>query len=380
MAIASPRPCGDFRLTYRADNTIFPTRRWRLLLWLGIAFLLVGPLEVGGVALFDGYVVSMLIQIGYYAIAALGLNILVGFTGQISLGHAAFFGFGAISSAWLSGDGLGRMVDGVTDLFGGTPMGLTYAVPPFLAIPLAGLMTTAIGMIFGIPAARIKGLYLAIATLAAQFILTDFFARADWFSGGSSGSLANTVTLFGFAFDTDQRYYYLVLFWLVISYVAVANLMRSRDGRAFVAVRDHYMSAEIMGINLTKYRILSFGISSFLAGVGGALYGHYLGFVSVEGFSILLSISFLGMVIIGGLGSIAGTLMGTVFIVLLPEFMDMLMTTALSGFPAIVSGKAYLREMSIGLAIVLFLIFEPRGLAHRWKLIKAYWKFYPFSY
>jgi branched-chain amino acid transport system permease protein len=303
-----------------------------------------------------------MIQIGYYGIAALGLNILVGFTGQISLGHSAFFGFGAFASAYLNN---------------------VVGIPVWLAIPLAGVWTTAVGMIFGIPAARIKGLYLAIATLASQFILEDFFARADWFSGGSSGALANPFELFGFAFDSDQAFLYVVLAYVVVMYVGAANLMRSRDGRAFIAVRDHYLSAEIMGINLTKYRVLSFGVSSFYAGVGGALFGIYLGFVSVEAFDILLSIQFLGMVIIGGLGSIAGTLMGTAFMVLLPEVMEQLVAgigQVAGDIPALNSGLAYLKQMSIGLAIVLFLIFEPDGLIHRWRLIKAYWKLYPFSY
>lgn len=367
MALTSPRPCGDFRTTYRSDTTIFPTKWSRRFAMLGVLLLVLVPLNIGGTELASDYTVAMLIQIGYYAIAALGLNILVGFTGQISLGHAAFFGFGAFSSAWLSNGG-----------FMGVP------IPPVLSIPMAGIMTTAIGMIFGIPAARIKGLYLAIATLASQFILEDFFARADWFSGGSSGSMADTVSLFGFAFDNDRKFYFLVLFWLVVSFIAVANLMRSRDGRALVAVRDHYLSAEVMGINLTKYRILSFGISSFFAGLGGALYGHYLGYVSAEGFTILLSIQFLGMIIIGGLGSVMGTLMGTAFMVMLPEVMQNIVSfvtsTEWGNIPALVSGGAYIREMAIGAAIILFLIFEPDGLAHRWKLIKAYWKLYPFSY
>ncbi len=309
----------------------------------------------------DAYYTNLMIQIAYLGIAALGLNILVGFTGQISLGHSAFFGFGAFASAWINN---------------------TTGIPVFFAIPLAGVMTTAVGMIFGIPAARIKGLYLAIATLASQFILQDFFARAEWFTGGASGALANPFSIFGFYFDTDRRFFYVSLAYLVIMYVLAANLMRTRDGRAFVAVRDHHLSAEIMGVNLTKYRILSFGVSSFYAGVGGALFGHYLGFVSVEGFDILLSIQFLGMIIIGGLGSIMGSLMGTAFLVLLPEVME----ASVAGFGATAMGRAmsgglpYLKEMAVGLAIVLFLIFEPDGLAHRWRQIKAYWKLYPFSY
>jgi len=239
-------------------------------------------------------------------------------------------------------------------------------------------------MMFGLPAARIKGLYLAIATLASQFIIEDFFARADWFSGGSSGALAEPVTIFGFVFDTDQSFFYIALFTLVTMYIWGSNLMRSRDGRAFVAVRDHYLSAEIMGINLTKYRLLSFGISAFYAGIGGALYGHYLGYVSAEGFTIMLSIQFLAMCIIGGLGSIKGTLMGVIFMVLLPESLEgvvgMMKETDWGNIPAVVDGIAYLKEMAIGAVIILFLIFEPEGLAHRWQQIKNYWKFYPFAY
>ena len=356
-------PAGEFHGSYRADSTIFPSRNSRLFAALGVLVALVLPLKLGDFSLLAPYHLNLLIQIGYYGIAALGLNILVGFTGQISLGHSAFFGLGAFSSAWLNN---------------------RFGIPVFFCIPLAGLMTTAVGMIVGIPAARLKGLYLAIATLASQFILMDFFARADWFTGGSSGALADSFSIFGYAVTGDRAYYYVVLAWMVIMYVMAANLMRTRDGRALVAVRDHYLSAEVMGINLAKYRILSFGISSFYAGVGGALFAHYLSFVSVEGFDLLLSITFLGMIIIGGLGSIMGALMGTAFMVLLPEVMTMivglLQQTSWGQTPAVSQGLPYFREMAIGLAIVLFLIFEPDGLAHRWRQIKAYWKLYPFSY
>lgn len=357
MSTSSLRPCGDFRTTYRQDQYLFLTRWIGLASALGLLVLLVAPL------LLDAYLISLLILIGMYGIAALGLNILVGMTGQISLGHAAFFGFGAFASAWING---------------------TTGIPVFLSIPLAGILTTAVGMLFGLPAARIKGLYLAMATLAAQFILEDFFARASWFTGGSSGSLAETVSLFGFQLDTDERYYYLVLFWVVLSYIAVANLKRTRDGRALIAVRDHYLSAEIMGINLTRYRVLAFGISSFFAGLGGALFGHYLGFVSAEGFTILLSIQFLAMIIIGGLGSVPGTLLGTAFIVLLPQLMQSITAGLIATFPealsGLASGQAYIKEMSIGAAIILFLIFEPEGLAYRAGQIRKSIKLYPFSY
>jgi ABC-type branched-subunit amino acid transport system permease subunit len=272
MAMQSITPAGEFKTSYAADTTIFPSITSRNATILGVLITCCAPF------VFSSFILSMLIQIGYLSIAALGLNILVGFTGQISIGHAAFFGFGAFSSAYVSN---------------------IYGVPVFLAVPLAGVMTTAVGLIFGLPAARLKGLYLAIATLAAQYILQDFFARANWFTGG-------------------------------------------------------------------------------------ALYAHYLQYVSVEGFTILFSIQFLGMIIIGGLGSIMGTIMGTAFMVLLPEGMEWL-TSHLAGSAidqalGLRTNISYLREVAIGAVIIVFLIFEPDGLAHRWKQIKAYWKLYPFSH
>src|SRR5580692_5369966 len=295
MASPSLIPAGDYRTSYAADTTIFPTTTSRNAAIAGIVLACFAPLVL------NGYLLSLLIQIGIFSIAALGLNVLVGFTGQISIGHAAFFLFGAFTSAYVSN---------------------TWPIPVFFAIPLAGVVTAVVGLIFGVPAARLKGLYLVIATLAAQYILLDFFSRADWFSGGSVPASASPFSIFGYTLRGDRQYFYVVLAYVLASYLLVTNLMRTRDGRALVAVRDHYLSAEMMGINLTRYRTLSFGISSFYAGIGGALYAHYLGFVSVEGFGILFSIQFLGMIIIGGLGSIMGTLMGTAFMTLLPEAME----------------------------------------------------------
>lgn len=339
--------------------TIFATPATRYATLAFIVLLICFPLLENSEDPYLSYALNLMIQIGYYGIAALGLNLVVGFTGQISLGHAAFFGFGAFASAWLNN---------------------SVGLPVFFAIPVAGLMTMLVGLLVGIPAGRIKGLYLAIATLASQFILEDFFARAEWFTGGSSGAMAEYFTLFGYAFDTDQSYYYIVLFYVIVIYTLTSNMIRSRDGRALVAVRDHYLSAEIMGINLTWYRVMSFGLSALYAGIGGALFGHYLGFVSNEGFTIILSIQFLAMIIIGGLGSISGTLLGTIFMVLLPEFMEWSVHIFDESMPDLVQSLAYIKEMAIGLAIVLFLIFEPDGLAHRWQRIKTYWKLYPFSF
>ncbi len=354
--MTSMTPAGDFRSSYRADTTIFPTRGSLFAVIAGVLLLCAAPL------VFGRYELGLLITIGFSAIAALGLNILVGFTGQISIGHAAFFGFGAFASALL----------------------VEYHVPVPLAIWGAGLMTAVVGLVFGAPAARLKGLYLAIATLAAQFILEDFFARARWFSGGVAGRVTEPYELFGLRLDREETYFYVVLAHVVVMFLAAANLMRSRDGRALIAVRDHYLSAEMMGINLAYYRTLSFGIASFFAGVAGALYAHYLLFVSVEAFNILYSIQFLAMIIIGGLGSVMGSMMGAAFMVLLPEVVqagaDLLSGSAIDRALRLGASISFLREMAIGAAIILFLIFEPDGLAHRWKMIKSYWKLYPFSH
>src|SRR6201993_5241585 len=350
-------PAGDFRTSYAADTTIFPTVTSRNMAIVGIGLAGLAPFFL------SQYWLSILIQIGISAIAALGLNVLVGYTGQISIGHAAFFGLGAFTSAYLSNK---------------------LPVPVFFAIPLSGAITALVGLIFGLPAARLKGLYLAIATLAAQYILLDFFARADWFSGGTTPALAEPFSIFGYIVQGDRQYFYVVLAYLVASFVLVTNLMRTRDGRALVAVRDHYLSAEMMGINLTKYRTLSFGLAAFFAGVGGALYAHYQLVVSNEGFGIERSILFLAMIIIGGTGSIMGTLMGTAFVVLLPESMEWISASlkgsAIDHALSLNNNITFLREIAIGLIIIAFLMFEPDGLAHRWRQIKMYWKLYPFSH
>jgi branched-chain amino acid transport system permease protein len=283
------------------------------------------------------------------------LNLLVGCSGQISIGHAAFFGFGAFTSAWLARSG----------------------VPVLFAIPLAGFATTVVGLTFGLPAARIRGLYLAIATLSAQYILQDFFNRATWFTGGSAGTTAETPVVFGLRLAGDSRYFYLVLVWLVVMLAMAANLLRTRTGRALIAVRDHHIAAEMMGINLTRYRVLAFGLAAFCAGIGGALYAHHLGFVSAESFNLLLSVQFLAMIIIGGLGSLSGTLLGAAFMVLLPEAMSAIAGTlndsAVGSMLNLGDGIAFLREMAIGAAIIVFLLFEPNGLVHRWDRLRIQW-------
>ena len=345
--------CGDFRTTYEKDVKIFQTPLVKICMgFLGVVLVAL-PFLVKGEYLW----ISM--QIVIAVIGAVGLNILTGFTGQISLGQGAFLGVGAYTSAYIT-----------------AKMGLPF----WVGVPAAGFVTALAGMIFGIPSLRLKGLYLAIATLASQFILEWIFLRWEPVTGGSYGIVVPRPSIGGYVFDSDRSYYYIVLVIAAVMVLFATNLMRTRTGRAFMAVRDHYISAEIMGINLFKYRILSFAVSSFYAGVAGALYGHSLRYVSSEQFNIGVSIVYLAMIIIGGLGSILGSIYGAVFMILLPKLLTVVTTQLGTSFPGIAEVAIALEQGIFGAIIIMFLIFEPDGLAHRWKMIKAYWKLYPFSY
>jgi len=345
--------CGDFRTSYEKDAVIFQTPFIKVCMALFLAGLLALPF------LLKGEYLWVALQIIIAAIGAVGLNILTGFTGQISLGQGAFLGVGAYTSAYIT-----------------AKMGLSF----WIGIPAAGIVTAMAGMVFGIPSLRLKGLYLAIATLASQFILEWIFIRWESVTGGSYGIVVPRPSIAGFTFESDSSFYYIVLAIAVVMVLFAANLMRTKTGRAFMAVRDHYISAEIMGINLFKYRLLSFGISSFYAGVAGALYGHSLKFVSSEQFGIWVSIVYLAMIIIGGLGSIIGSIFGAVFMMLLPKLLSVITEIVSADMPSITRLVTAFEQGIFGLIIVLFLIFEPDGLAHRWKLVKSYWKLYPFSY
>jgi branched-chain amino acid transport system permease protein len=345
--------CGDFRTSYEKDIEIFQTPFIKICMGFLLLALLAIPFLVKGEYLW------IALQILIAVIGAVGLNILTGFTGQISLGQGAFFGVGAYTSAYIT-----------------AKMGLSF----WVGIPAAGLVTAMAGMIFGVPSLRLKGLYLAIATLASQFILEWVFVRWEPVTGGSYGITVPRPAIGGFSFETDRSYYYIVLAFCVIMVLFATNLVRTRTGRAFMAVRDHYISAEIMGINLYKYRLLSFGISSFYAGVAGALYGHSLKFVSSEQFNIGVSIVYLAMIIIGGLGSIMGSIFGAIFMILLPKVLSTITEAVAADLPSIAKLAISFEHGVFGLIIVMFLIFEPDGIAHRWKMIKAYWKLYPFSY
>jgi branched-chain amino acid transport system permease protein len=345
--------CGEFKTTYAADMAIFETSFSRGATLLFLAALLVVP------AFASHYVLDILTRAGIAVIAALGLNILTGFTGQISLGNAAFLAVGAYATADLAGKA-----------------GLPFPV----VIPAAGAITALAGMVFGIPSLRLKGLYLGMATLAAHFIVEFTAAHWDAMTGGVNGISVPAASVGPLVLDSDRRLFYLVLPVAAALVLFARNLFRTKVGKAFVAIRDQDISAEVMGVRVFRYKLLSFAVSSFYVGVAGSLLAYQARIISPENFPITLAIDQLGMIIIGGLGSVQGSIFGAIFITLLPEVLRTL-TGMLSGpFPHLIQLFASVKMGVFGLIIVLFLMFEPDGLAARWHYIKTYWKLYPFSY
>src|SRR5512133_721781 len=299
--------CGDFRETYKADMAIFESPLPRVLLAAFLVVLAAAPLVA------TSFWMDVLNRILIAVVAATGLNILTGFTGQISLGNAAFLAVGAYSTAFLAG---------------------RLALPFPIVIPAAGLTTALVGMIFGVPSLRLKGLYLAVATLAAHFVIE--FTASHWESvtGGVNGTSIPAAKLGPLVLAGDRK-----LFWLAFAVTALLlyfakNLFRTKVGKAFVAIRDQDISAEVMGVNVFKYKLLSFGVSSFYVGVAGSLLAYQARIISPENFPITVAIDQLGMIIIGGLGSVLGSIFGAVFVTLLPEVIR-LATGALSDtYPA----------------------------------------------
>ncbi|MBC8417912.1 MAG: branched-chain amino acid ABC transporter permease [Desulfobacterales bacterium] len=345
-------PAGIFHEDYRSDDRIFQT--WFVKAWV-FAFLI-------GCILFPffstKYMISIMTEVGIAIIACHGLNLLTGFTGQISLGHAAFLGVGAYTCSIL----------------------IQQGVPFIIALPCAGAMAALVGMIFGVPSLRLRGLYLAIATIAAQFIIEFTIRRWDKLTGGVEGMYVDPGTIGPFHFNDHVQLYYLTFILAVAATLVVKNIVRARSGRAFVAIRDRYLAAEVIGVHVFKYRLMSFAVSSFFAGIAGALLAQYLEVITHESFTIHQSIDYLAMCIIGGLGHILGGIFGVGFWFILERILEVVTTTLNTKFPDHVTWFVSIREIVFGCVIVLFLIFEPDGLAARWRTIRAYWKLWPFSY
>ncbi|MBI9110678.1 branched-chain amino acid ABC transporter permease [Maridesulfovibrio ferrireducens] len=344
--------CGLFFTSYNKEDQFFTSMFQKTCLGLFIGAMLIAP------QVLDFYYISVMNLIMIAAIGAVSLNLLTGVCGQMSLGHGAFVGVGAYGCAILASKGL-----------------------PFIICLLGGGAFAALaGMFFGIPSLRLKGIYLAISTLAAQMILEYVFLHWSALTGGANGMPVDPPSIMGFSFDSDEKMFYLIFGVTILCVLGISNIIRSRSGRAFIAIRDFYQSAENVGVNLFQFKLQAFATSSFIAGIAGGLWAYYTMYITPEQFSISLSISYLAMIIVGGMGSVTGAIFGAVFITLLPEVLNTT-TSLLSSFaPDISSLMAPLKEGIFGLTLVLFLIFEPEGLVRKWKLIKAYWKLYPFAY
>jgi branched-chain amino acid transport system permease protein len=315
---------------------------------LTLLFLL--PLLIGefGIHLFNLLII--------YIIAAMGLNILTGYAGQLSLGHAAFIAVGAYTAAILAS---------------------RFSLPLIITIPSAGIVTGLVGTLFGIPSLRIKGFYLILTTLAAQVIILLVIERWSEVTGGTAGLIVPPPTLGSLALTSESSLYYLNMVMLLLTTFFAFNLTRTKAGRAFIAIRDNDLAAELLGINLTRYKMLAFFIGCVYAGVAGSLWGYWMGAINTAQFGLMVSVWFLGYIIIGGLGTIAGPFFGVFFVTMLMQGMSMASTRL---FPDVPSLLPPLTDIVFGLVITLFLIFEPRGLVHRWHIAKTYYRMWPFAY
>jgi len=298
--------------------------------------------------------------IGITIITVTGLNILVGYCGQLSIGHAGFMAVGAYTTGILTGE---------------------LHLPFLVGLLCAGLSAGVIGIIFGLPSVRVKGFYLAITTIAAQFIIIWIINHWTSVTGGFMGMNVPRASIGGLVFKSEASQYYLIMVVVALCIFLAKNLARGRVGRAFIAVRDNDLAAEVMGINLLYYKLLAFFIGCFLAGIAGALFAHWTGFLNGENFTLTDSILYIGMVIIGGLGTTIGPILGVVVIRLLQQGIIFISPFIENAIPALSTGfTTGLGPMVFGLVIILFLILEPRGLAHRWTLFKAAYRLWPFSY
>jgi branched-chain amino acid transport system permease protein len=333
-----------------------PIARWTVAV-LGVLFFLVIPLSL------HEYYLSVANLVWIAVIGALGLNILVGYTGQVSIGHGAFMSVGAYTAANFAN----RL---------GSPWPVNLLA--------GGLMAALIGGIVGIPSLRIKGLYLAIATLAGQLIIEWTINHVTFISGGVQASIEVARPRVGtYVLDSQRDMYYFLLVFVVLAILGTMNLMRTRVGRAFIAIRDQDIAAEIIGINIFRYKLLAFAVSSFYAGVTGVLYTYFLGIANYEQFQIGVSIDYLAMIIIGGLGSVLGSIFGAIFVTLLPIVIRYAMEAFGGIFFApqtVLNLIPNLRLMVFGALIIFFLIVEPEGLNRLWRNIRSYFRVWPFAY
>lgn len=348
-------PSGTFNVSYAQELKIFRSLSGGIWLLLLLLLLLLIPHFV------RQYWLDILSTTAITIIALQGLNILSGYCGQISIGHTAFMAIGAYASALLSG---------------------RLGLPFYLCVPCAGLGAGLIGVFFGLSSLKVKGFYLALTTIAAQFIII-YIIRTPFpdVTGGAIALQVPEFSLGGIVFNTEMRLYYLVLVFTILMTFFSTNLMRSHIGRAFIAIRDNEISAEAMGINLYRYKLLAFFIGCFYAGIAGCIWSVYVKVISPDDFTLMGSVWQVGMLIIGGMGHMLGPFIGAILIKALNEIVMLsgpMITSVVPHMKAQVS--AAMIEMIFGLALVLFLVFMPRGIAHRLEILRESIRLWPFSY
>jgi branched-chain amino acid transport system permease protein len=340
-------------------------------LWsYGVLLLLVllAPFVIGS------YLQSQIVFVFIYAIVGVGLLILAGFAGQVSLGHAAFLAIGAYTAGYMQ----------------------RHGVPFLVYLPLSVVLTGAVGALVGFPALRLAGIYLVIATIAFGFIMEEVAARWESVTNGNDGMRIKQIELFGFTLSRDgYSFYYLCLGFLVLVLVLALNLLRSPTGRAFIAIRDSEIAAQGIGVNLSVYKVMAFSISAAMTGLAGCLYAHKMSFISPEMFTLLLSLEFVIVILIGGVGSLHGAVLGSIFVVMVDPFLSYLKDDlprgigelarpfgvanpgALQDTLSAIGGAAGLKGAIYGLIIIVFIIFEPFGLYGRWLKIRLYFELFP---
>ena len=340
---------GTLKETYTADAALFDSHTQKVWLAVGAALLVLFPFMASDYWLYLACLVSINVA------SSAGLNILTGYTGLLSMGQAAFMGLGAYTVAIMQ---------------------TRWGTPFLLNIFCGGMVAMLGGLVVGIPSLRVKGLYLAIATIAASFIAHFLFANFN-ITGGTGGLSVPPATLFGLPLDTSFRLYWLVVPVTILMLLGAANLLRTRVGRAFSAIRDRDISAEVLGIPLLRYKLLSFGLSSFYAGVAGGLWAYFFRVVTPESFPLLMSIFFLAAIIVGGMGSILGGILGAVFMTMVPELLKLVFDW-LPGGANLTVFLSPVRTIIFGLLIIGFLVFEPQGLAEVWRRIRRFFHLWPF--
>lgn len=368
---ANIRPSGVFDTSYAQDISLNRTRGDRFISYAAVLLLLAVPLLTPngllGVSIIPQAMVGTIIRIAIFVIAVQGLNILTGYTGLVSLGHAAFMAVGAYTGAFLARD-----------------LGLSF----WAALPLAALFTGFIGLIFGLPSLRVKGFYLSMATLAAQFIIPWFLRYPlSHISNGSRPLEVPAPALGGLNFGPDSAMYFIVIPVALLASLFARNIIRTRTGRAFISIRDNDLAAELLGINVFSYKLQAFFLSAVYAGIAGCLMAFHTNSISLDFFSPAVSIEMLAMLIIGGAGYPLGPLFGVGFVTLLTQnFIPSIIPPLYSALPGLlpflnpVNVFAALNPLLFGLSLMIFLIIEPRGLAYRWEILKISWKIRPYSY